>query len=37
MESYLKTEKNVTPIEWTKMSDKEIIKESEYSQLLNQD
>src|SRR5699024_7568602 len=37
MESYLKTEKNVTPIEWTKLSGEEIIQESEYSQLLNQD
>src|SRR5699024_1816382 len=28
MESYLKTEKNVTPIEWTKLSGEEVIQES---------
>ena len=37
MESYLKTEEDMTPVEWTKLSGEEIIQESEYSQLLNQD
>src|SRR5699024_249547 len=37
MERYLKTEEDMTPVEWTKLSGEEIIQESEYSQLLNQD
>jgi len=37
MESYLNENEDMLPAEWTKLSSEEIITDSEYSQLLNED
>lgn len=37
MESYLKNNQDISPTEWTKLSSEDIVKESEYDQLLHKD